>query len=307
MPHFLPITLDEVHRLGWDAIDIVLVSGDAYIDHPSFGTAVLGRMLEREGYRVAIIAQPNWRDDLRDFRKYGAPRLFFGVTSGVMDSMVNHYTAARRLRHDDAYTPGGEAGFRPDRATYVYSRILKQLYPDVPVVIGGIEASMRRLAHYDYWCDRLRPSILVDSGADLLTYGMGELPVTELSRRLIEQIENSHPSLAYDEEGYALMSVATFRDTVAGALPIPQTATLHSSESDIPRGISPSDIVLHTFEQCIAEPRLHAANFHQIEEQSNSWEARRLIQKGALVEKYCPATVDMTMDELDMFLRKTFQ
>ena len=174
MAHFLPITLDEVKRLGWDAVDIVLVTGDAYVDHPSFGTAVIGRTLEAAGYRVAIIPQPNWRDDLRDFRKFGQPRLFFGVNSGVMDSMVNHYTAARRLRHDDAYTPGGAFGFRPDRATYVYSRILKQLYPSTPVVIAGIEASMRRLAHYDYWDDRLFPSILADTPADLLNYGMGE-------------------------------------------------------------------------------------------------------------------------------------
>src|SRR5574344_2990567 len=153
---FLPITKEEVQKRGWDYLDVVLISGDAYVDHPSFGTAVIARSLEAEGYRVAIIPQPNWRDDLRDFRKFGAPRLFFGVPSGCMDSMVNHYTAARRLRHDDAYTPGGESGFRPDYATYVYTRILKQLYPEVPIVIGCIEASMRRLAHYDYWSDTLK-------------------------------------------------------------------------------------------------------------------------------------------------------
>ena len=183
---FLPITLEEVKRLGWAEVDIILVSGDAYVDHPSFGTAVLGRTLEAEGYRVAIIPQPNWRDDLRDFCKFGKPRLFFGVTSGCMDSMVNHYTAARRLRHDDAYTPGGVAGFRPDYATYVYTRILKQIYPDVPVVIGGIEASMRRLAHYDYWSDTLKPSILYDVPADLLAYGMGERTIVVIANTLNE-------------------------------------------------------------------------------------------------------------------------
>ena len=186
MGHFLPITLDEVKRLGWEQVDVVLVTGDAYIDHPSFGTAVIGRTLEAAGYRVAVIPQPNWRDDLRDFRKFGAPRLFFGVTSGAMDSMVNHYTAARRLRHDDAYTPGGQAGFRPDRATYVYTRILKQLYPDVPVIMAGIEASMRRLAHYDYWDDRLFPSILIDTPADLLNYGMGERTTLKIAHLLDE-------------------------------------------------------------------------------------------------------------------------
>ena len=186
MGHFLPITLEEVKRLGWEQVDVVLVTGDAYIDHPSFGTAVIGRTLEAAGYRVAIIPQPNWRDDLRDFRKFGRPRLFFGVTSGAMDSMVNHYTAARRLRHDDAYTPGGQAGFRPDRAAYVYARILKQLYPDVPVILAGIEASMRRLAHYDYWDDRLFPSILIDTPADLLNYGMGERTTLKIARLLDE-------------------------------------------------------------------------------------------------------------------------
>ena len=163
---FLPTTIKEVRARGWDALDVILFTGDAYIDHPSFGAAVIGRLLEAEGYRVAIVPQPNWRDDLRDFTKLGAPRLFFGVTAGAMDSMVNHYTANLRLRHDDAYTPGGAAGYRPDRAVTVYTRILKRLFPHTPVVAGGIEASLRRLAHYDYWSDRIMPSILADSGAD---------------------------------------------------------------------------------------------------------------------------------------------
>ena len=167
---WLPTTVKEVEALGWDYLDIILFSGDAYVDHPAFGAAVIGRLLQAEGYRVAIVPQPNWRDDLRDFRKLGKPRLFFGVSGGSMDSMVNHYTANLRLRSDDAYTPGGKAGFRPDRAVTVYTRILKSLYPNTPVVIGGIEASLRRLTHYDYWSDSLHPSLLIDSGADLLMY-----------------------------------------------------------------------------------------------------------------------------------------
>ena len=176
---WLPLTRQEVDRRGWDALD-VLVSGDAYVDHPAFGTAVIGRLIESQGLRVAILPQPNWRDDLRDFKKFGAPKLFFGVTAGCMDPMVNKYTANKRLRSTDAYTPGGQAGFRPDYATIVYTRILKELYPDVPVVIGGIEASLRRVTHYDYWSDQLKPSILHDSGADLLVYGMGEQPLLQI-------------------------------------------------------------------------------------------------------------------------------
>ena len=181
---FLPTTIKEMQARGWDYVDVVLFTGDAYIDHPSFGAAVIGRILESEGLRVAVVPQPNWRDDLRDFRKFGAPRMFFGVTAGAMDSMVNHYTANLRLRSDDAYTPGGKAGFRPDRAVTVYTRILKELYPHVPVVIGGIEASLRRLTHYDYWSDSLMPSVLIDSGADLLSYGMGERSIREIARAM---------------------------------------------------------------------------------------------------------------------------
>ena len=177
----IPTSKKEVEALGWNYIDVILFSGDAFVDHPSFGTAIIARVLEAAGYRVAVVPQPNWRDDLRDFRKLGAPRLFFGVTSGAMDSMVNHYTAAKRLRSDDAYTPEGRAGARPDRATTVYSKILKKLYPEVPVVIGGIEASLRRNPHYDYWSDSVRPSILDESGADYLVSGMGEMPVLYLA------------------------------------------------------------------------------------------------------------------------------
>ena len=181
---FLPTSKKEVEALGWDYIDVILFSGDAYVDHPAFGVAVIARVLEAEGYRVAVVPQPNWRDDLRDFRKLGRPRLFFGVTSGSMDSMVNHYTAAKRLRSDDAYTPEGRAGQRPDRAVTVYSNILKKLFPDVPVVIGGIEASLRRERHYDYWENKMMPPILETSGADCLIAGMGEKPVIEIAHAI---------------------------------------------------------------------------------------------------------------------------
>ncbi len=278
MAHFLPITLDEVKRLGWDAVDIVLVTGDAYVDHPSFGTAVIGRTLEAAGYRVAIIPQPNWRDDLRDFRKFGQPRLFFGVNSGVMDSMVNHYTAARRLRHDDAYTPGGAFGFRPDRATYVYTRILKQLYPSTPVVIAGIEASMRRLAHYDYWDDRLFPSILADTPADLLNYGMGERTTLKIAQLL--------------NEGKGIQSCYSLPQ-VAYCLTSPTSPTSLTSPT------SPT-ITLHSFEECQKSKRCEAENYHIIEQESNKIECATLVQRHG--DRYVvvnPPEPPMTTDEID--------
>jgi radical SAM superfamily enzyme YgiQ (UPF0313 family) len=189
IPSWLPITKDEILKRGWSKVDIVIVTGDAYVDHPSFGAAVIGRVLEHEGYKVAILPQPNWKDDLRDFKKFGKPRLFFGVTAGCMDSMVNHYTAAKRLRSDDAYTPNNQAGFRPDYPTIVYTKILKKLFPDTPVILGGIEASLRRIEHYDYWQDKLMPSILIQSGADLLVYGMGEKPILEIAKRICATVE----------------------------------------------------------------------------------------------------------------------
>lgn len=252
-------------------VDIVVVSGDAYIDHPSFGTAVIGRMLEAEGYRVAVLAQPNWRDDLRDFKKFGKPRLFFGVTSGVMDSMVNHYTAARRLRHDDAYTPGGVAGFRPDYATYVYTRILKQIYPDVPVVIGGIEASMRRLAHYDYWADELKPSILVDCPADLLAYGMAEKTMVKIAGAL--------------DSGY---NESQLRN-------LPQVAYLCKRE-EVPTHAR----LLHSFDECRNSKLKEAENFHQIEQESNKIEQSTLAQQyGENAVVVNPPEEPMTTAELD--------
>ena len=273
MSHFLPITLDEVKRLGWSQVDVVIVSGDAYVDHPSFGTAVIGRVLEQAGFKVAIIPQPNWRDDLRDFRKFGVPRLFFGVTSGVMDSMVNHYTAARRLRHDDAYTPGGEAGFRPDYATYVYSRILKELYPEVPVVVGGVEASMRRLAHYDYWSDRLKPPMLAECPADLLAYGMAEKTMVKIAELL--------DSGAGIEELCDLPQVA-YR-VLRPKLHVPS-------------------IELKSYGECCARKRAQAENFHIIERESNKMHAAALVQAydeegWAVVVN--PPEPPMSTDELD--------
>ena len=275
MPHFLPITLDEVKRRGWEQVDIILVTGDAYIDHPSFGTAVIGRTLEAAGFRVAIIPQPNWRDDLRDFRRYGAPRLFFGVSSGAMDSMVNHYTAARRLRHDDAYTPGGQAGFRPDRATYVYTRIIKQLYPDVPVVIAGIEASMRRLAHYDYWDDRLFPSILADTPADLLNYGMGERTTLKIAKIL--------------DDGLGIEACHN----------LPQVAFCRSNQNN-QNNQSNQIIELHSYEECLRSKRAEAENYHIIEQESNKIECATLVQRHG--DRYVvvnPPEPPMTTEEID--------
>ena len=262
--------MEEVRRLGWEQVDVVLVSGDAYIDHPSFGTAVIGRTLEAAGYRVAVLPQPNWRDDLRDFKKFGIPRLFFGVTSGAMDSMVNHYTAARRLRHDDAYTPGGQAGFRPDRATYVYTRILKQLFPTTPVIMAGIEASMRRLAHYDYWDDRLFPSILADTPADLLNYGMGERTTLKIARIL-------------DQGG-----------TLDDLHSLPQVAYLSNDKG-------PADCIeLHSFEECQKSKHAEAENYHVIERESNKIQCATLVQRhGNRYVVVNPPEPPMTTDEVD--------
>jgi uncharacterized radical SAM protein YgiQ len=251
---WLPTTRDEMEARGWDYVDVVLISGDAYVDHPAFGTAVVARLIEREGFRIAVLPQPNWRDDLRDFRKFGAPRHFFGVTAGCMDSMVNRYTAAKKLRSEDAYTPGGEHGFRPDYATVVYSQILKRLYPDVPVLIGGIEASLRRVTHFDYWSDTLKPGILADSGADLLVYGMGELPLLEILRLV--------------KRGVPFSSLTT----------ISQTAVLLPEGTDLPKNRHWDDFTLHTHEECLADRALYAKNFKDIETESNRVKARRLIQ-----------------------------
>lgn len=265
---WLPTTKKEVELRGWDELDVIIFSGDAYVDHPSFGAAVIGRILEAEGLRVAIVPQPNWRDDLRDFKKLGRPRLFFGVSAGCMDSMVNKYTANKRLRSDDAYTPNARPDMRPEYPSIVYTKILKRLFPDVPVFLGGIEASMRRLTHYDYWQDRVRPSILVDSGADLLIYGMGEKPIVELTRRLME--------------GRPLDDV-------------PQTAYLAREVSPVE-----GDITLYSHEECLKDKKKEAANFRHIEEESNKYAAARILQKvGKQLVVVNPPYPPLTTEELD--------
>lgn len=250
---WLPTTKKELEIRGWDYLDVILFTGDAYVDHPSFGAAVIGRLLEAEGLRVAIVPQPNWRDDLRDFKKLGKPRLYFGVTAGAMDSMINHYTANKRLRSDDAYTPDGKAGMRPDRPSVVYTQILKKLFPDVPVILGGIEASLRRVTHYDYWEDKLLPSILIDSSADLLVYGMGELP----HRAILDALK----------EGKSTLDMAD----------IPQISYVTKKTEMKPYG-EKEDIVLYSHEECLKDKLKQAKNFKVVEEQSNMMYASRIIQ-----------------------------
>lgn len=267
---FLPTSRDEIEALGWDRPDVIIFTGDAYVDHPSFGAVVIGRTLQAAGYKVALVPQPNWRDDLRDFKKLGAPRLFFGVSAGAMDSMVNHYTANRRLRHDDAYTAGGRHGMRPDMPTIVYSKILKELYPDVPIIAGGIEASLRRVAHYDYWEDRLRPSILLDAKADMVVYGMGERTMLELTRRL--------------DKG----------EKIEDIIDVQQTAFITDEKP------GEEDIVLHSYEECLKNKKLQALNFRHVEEESNKYAGRTIWQKarGKMV-KINPMMPPMTTEEVD--------
>ena len=254
LTNWLPITWKEVEQRGWSELDVVIISGDAYVDHPSFGSAVIGRIVENEGLKVAIVAQPNWTDDLRDFKKMGRPKLFFGVTGGCMDPMVNHYTANKRKRSDDAYTPGGKSGFRPDYATTVYTKILKNLFPDVPVVIGGIEASLRRVTHYDYWSDQLMPGILESSGADLLVYGMGEKPLREILQLM--------------KKGVPFESLKT----------IAQTSFLSPQSAPLPKNKNWIDVQLSSHETCLLDKRAYAANFKIVEQESNKVHAHRIIQ-----------------------------
>ncbi len=275
---WLPTTRKEMQLRGWEQADVILFSADAYVDHPSFGAAVIGRILEAEGLRVAIVPQPDWHGDFRDFKKLGRPRLWFGIAPGCMDSMVNKYTANRRLRSEDAYSPDGRHDLRPEYPTIVYSQILRQLYPDTPIVLGGIEASLRRLTHYDYWKETLRPSILVDSKADMIVYGMGERPVTELSRQLVQCLDNAHETLDYDDEGNAYITRKTFRQVVQQEHCIPQTVSIYEG-GKIPQGIGNDDIVLHTHQQCLDNPKMQAENFRHIEEESNKYEACRIIQQ----------------------------
>ena len=284
---YLPTTKKELQLRGWDEVDVILFSGDAYIDHPAFGAAVIGRVLEANGYRVAIVPQPDWRGDHRDFTKLGRPRLFFAVTSGSMDSMVNHYTAAKRLRSDDAYTPEGKAGMRPDYCTITYCNILKQLYPDVPIVIGGIEASMRRLTHYDYWSDRLMPSILVDSKADILVYGMGEKQIVAIAK----SIENA--------------SLQNSSMTTYSLEAIPQTAYLSTHS---PLEEKAGGILLHSHEAALKSKQVHAENFRWIETESNKINAATIVQPvGNQYVVVNPPYPTMSTEELDAIYDLPFQ
>ncbi|WP_085535966.1 YgiQ family radical SAM protein [Massilibacteroides vaginae] len=269
---WLPTTKKEVEARGWDYIDVILFSGDAYVDHPSFGAAVIGRTLEAEGLRVAIVPQPDWRGDYRDFKKLGEPRLFFGISPGAMDSMINHYTANKRLRSDDAYTPDRRAGMRPDYPSIVYAKILRELFPDTPILLGGIEASLRRLTHYDYWQDKLRPGILADSPADLLIYGMGELPLKELIHRL--------------KEGEPFNQMKDIR----------QTAFITKEKIDAKE----DDIHLYTHEECLSDKLKQAKNFRHIEEESNKYRASRILQKvGKHTIVVNPPFPPMTEEQID--------
>ncbi len=290
---FLPTTKKELELRGWSEVDVVLFSGDAYVDHPSFGAAVIGRLLEDQGLKVALVPQPDWRGDHRDFTKMGRPRLFFAVTAGNMDSMVNHYTAGKRLRSDDAYTADGKAGARPDYATSVYCTILKQLYPDVPIVIGGIEASLRRLTHYDYWSDSLMPSILVGSKADLLVYGMGEKPLLALCQRLLagEVFESIHD-----------IRQTVYLQPISSPTPAHQlnlSSTNHDSHLAVDSEFS-QILRLYSHEECLMSKRKQAENFRHIEEESNKLNANTLIQQvGAMELVVNPPFPPLTTSELD--------
>ena len=277
---FLPTSVKEMKALGWDKVDVVIFSGDAYVDHPSFSAAVIGRTLQAAGYRVAIVPQPNWQDDLRDFKKFGRPRLFFGVSAGAMDSMVNHYTANRRRRSDDAYTPDGRHGARPDYPTVVYSNILRQLFPDTPIIAGGIEASLRRVSHYDYWQDKLRPSILCDSGADMLIYGMGEKPITELAKRL--------------DAGEKIADITDIRQTV-----------VRRPLSEVPVLSDKHNIVLADWDKVSSDKKAQSANFKFIETESNArdggatlWQAYPdyAIKVNPMLPALLPGEIDASFD-----------
>lgn len=282
---WLPTTKKEIDLRHWDVLDVILFSADAYVDHPSFGAAVIGRILEAEGLKIAIVPQPNWRDDLRDFKKLGRPRLFFGISPGCMDSMVNKYTANRRLRSEDAYTPDGRHDLRPEYPTIVYTQILKRLYPDTPVILGGIEASMRRLTHYDYWQEKLKKSILIESGADMLIYGMGEKPIVELCRKMTEIVGN-------DTDEFSLLQHTLPTNVM-------QTAYLidKCQETSVKTA---SDLCLYPHEECLSDKKKQAVNIRHIEEESNKYAAQRIIQevddKAVIVN---PPYPPMSQKELD--------
>ncbi len=283
---WLPTTKKEAELRGWDKLDVILFSGDAYVDHPSFGAAVIGRTLEAMGLKVAIVPQPNWRDDLRDFKKLGRPRLFFGISAGCMDSMVNKYTANKRLRSEDAYTPDGRHDMRPEYPSIVYANILKELYPDTPVILGGIEASLRRLTHYDYWADRMRPSILTESKADLLIYGMGEKPIADLCRHFSEKVGDTQEASANDIPHDILQTAYLAGKPDKDQLP--------------PNPNGEGDLILFSHEECLKDKKKQAQNFRHIEEESNRYAAARILQQvdGRTVVVN-PPYPPMTQGELD--------
>ena len=297
---YLPTTKKELQLRGWDEVDVIIFSGDAYIDHPAFGAAVIGRVLEHAGYKVAIVPQPDWRGDHRDFTKLGRPRLFFAITAGSMDSMVNHYTAAKRLRSDDAYTPDGKAGMRPDYCTITYSNILRQLYPNVPIVIGGVEASMRRLTHYDYWSNQLKPSILVDSKADILIYGMGEKQMLAIAEAIDNNGENyindNSDNLRGNQHPAALQDIQA----------IPQVAYL-TNHPCLQEGEG-GRLLLHSHEEAVKSKRVHAENFRLIETESNKINAATIIQRvGNQYVVVNPPYPTMSTEELDAIYDLPFQ
>ena len=273
---WLPTTVKEAKKRGWDEMDVILITGDAYVDHPAFGAAVMGRIFESLGLKVAIIAQPNWRDDLRDFKKFGKPKYFFGVTAGNMDPMVNKYPAGKRLRSTDAYTPGGAVDFRPDYASVVYSEILKKLYPDTPVILGGIEASLRRVTHYDFWQDKLMPNILTWSGADMLVYGMGEQPMRDIVK--------------YLQRGTPFSSLKT----------IPQTAFIQEGDQELPKNKQWETFELTSHDECLKDKLAYTKNFMHVEVESNKQFAKRLTQKvGDSVLVINPPYQTMNEKEID--------
>ena len=287
---WLPTTRKELELRGWDYVDVIIFSADAYVDHPSFGMAVIGRLIEDEGYRVAIVPQPDWHGDYRDFTRLGRPRMFFLIAPGAMDSMVNKYTANRRLRSEDAYTPDGRHDKRPEYPSIVYTKILKQLYPDTPVLLGGIEASLRRLTHYDYWQERVRKCILCDSGADMIVYGMGELPTAALLHLVDEKLLHGRTD--------AYCTTNDFKKVIKN-YPVRQTVTL-AEKDDIHAGIREDDIILYSHEESLADKKKYASNFRIIEEQSNRIEAQRMLQ--AVDGLYCvvnPPYPPMTTEQID--------
>ncbi|MFK7833479.1 MAG: YgiQ family radical SAM protein [Winogradskyella sp.] len=252
---WLPTTNKEVKIRGWEYLDVILFSGDAYVDHPTFGPAVIGRLLESMGLRVAIVPQPSVTDNLQDFVKLGKPRLFFGVTGGCMDPMISNYNANKKRRDKDAYTPNGDIGFRPDYATSVYSKILKEKWPETPILLGGIEASLRRVTHYDYWSDTLMPTILETSKADMLVYGMGEQPLREVVRLL--------------QKGVPFSSITTVK----------QTAVLLNEDAKVPKNANWEDVEIASHKVCLSDKKKYASNFKVIEQESNKLAARRIFQK----------------------------